>query len=314
MTFKSAIHRAAVLIKGLPQDQAAKVLGYLNTKDLQRVFREIRELAEVPEHENRLAQSKFIQQMSEVSTNPSVLQKSNESAPFKYLNKVSPEVGFRVLLDEHPAIVAIAISYMSTKAATALLQQFDAVQRVSILRRLFQLDSMGIRNDKQASEHVHRRLKEILNSEMATKSGMEVATKLLSCIDSSTRSTCLEFIASEDSAMAAQVSGNIFRFSDIERLSNSDVKKILSWVDTSLWAPALRNSTRQIRKKILGNMAERARVILAREIETLNAIDTPTSNQAKSQIVQAILDLSDRQVVDLKSPVDVNLERRSKAA
>lgn len=300
MTFKSAIHRAAVLVKSLPQPQAAKLLACLDAAELQQVFREIRNLDQISEQEIQLARAKFVAKAKSADGKTSGFASLQNEAPLEFLNHVSSDIRFQLVSSEHPAIVATVVSKLTTPLALELIRRFEPVQRVSVLRRLCKREILDSKKLDSLSTRLQKRLNDMLNSDPDQQASLDVASRLLSCFDPLDRETCLEALESDDIDLAANVQSKIFQFEDVQLLPDREVRKILRWLDTSLWAPALVNSSQAIRRKIFNNMAERPRLILNREIESLAAVDAETSNLAQLKIIETVLELEANRKVSLK--------------
>lgn len=299
MTFKSAIQRAAILVKSLPQTQAAKLLSHLDSVELQKVSREIRELNQVADEDLKLAQQNFVAQFEMTVRSGSLCKNKVVGQPFDFLNPVSGDLRFELLCNEHPAVVATVITYLSTPAASDLINRYEPVERVSILRRLCKSEIMTSEKTESLSARLQNRLSQTLLSIQEQRSGVEVASRLLSCFEPHVRENYLEELEAGDADLAAKVCENIFTFDDIVTLSDSNIRQILLWVDTSFWAPALVHADVGMRRKIFNNMAERPRLILNREIETIENVDFAIANHAQAKIVESILELEEKKAIDL---------------
>ena len=82
-----------------------------------------------------------------------------------------------------------------------------------------------------------------------------------------------------------------FDFSDLKSLSNTDIKTLLSGVDTSCWAPALKQSSLNLQKRILNNMADEAGDLLSKEISEISSVDSQIADRAQQQILETWLQL-----------------------
>lgn len=306
MLFESAIHRAAVLIKSLPQPQASRLLAKLDSNDLQTVFKKIRTLTNVSEPQRLSAIQKFLEASTALASKPakSNRRKSGESpgsGPFDFLTEVSAEIRFRILVGEHPKVVASVLSFLPTKMAATTLNSLEPETRITVLRRLCQLDEFDSQEIANISYQLKSRLNRLLNSDRCRQGGFRVATKLLSCTDSATRESLIEYLDQQDPELARDLKQQVLRFECLSQFSDADIRTILKWVDTSVWAPALKNAATPVRTKILKNMSERPREILNREIQNINALAPHFSAEAQTHVIDTCIRLAERQQIRLPS-------------
>lgn len=306
MSFESAIHRAAVLIKSLPQQQASRLLAKLDAQDLQTVFKRIRSLGTITEQQRQLAIQKFLETAAGLASNTtsSTGKKSATSSaagPFDFLCEVSDEIRFRILVGEHPRLVATVLSFLPTRLASATLNSFEPETRVMVLRRLCQLEKFDAQQIANISFQLKSRLKRLLYSDRCREGGFNVATKLLSCTDAATRESLIECLDQQDPELARELNQQILRFENLSQFSDTDIKTILKWVDTSLWAPALKNASMPVRKKILKNMGERPAEILNREIQSIGELPPHFSAEAQSQVIDTCIRLAESQQIRMPS-------------
>lgn len=312
MAFRSAIHRAAVVIKSLPKKQAAAILAKLDPKELQQIAHELRATEKnVPKEISQQAKLKFMASVHDCASSLSI-SNSDESnqAPFEFLNPVSSDLRFELIRNEHPSVVATVLSIARTDVASDLLMKFEPEAKFNILKRICQIKNLDQKVLLQISLRLEKRMQKMLETAKLANAGVEAASKLLSCSDPFTRSQVFEMVKSSDSELAAQINRRIVKVSDIKFLDDDDVKTILKWADTALWAPALKTEAKSIQRKVLRNMAERPRGILQNEIKALIEIDMITSNTAKVKLIETMISLSEKGVISLQA----NMESEQRAA
>ncbi|MEM9409767.1 MAG: FliG C-terminal domain-containing protein [Planctomycetota bacterium] len=310
MAIQSALQRAAILIKSLPKKQAKQLLSRLDAEQLQTVLSPMRNDFESDEELVRLAAEKFIEQFT-------LLQNANSKRgdvspvksplPFAFLEDVHPSQCFELLMHEHPLTIATILSYVTTDLAVGVLQKFEPSPRISILKRLCRLNETKLPNVNELSDLLKTKLEEKLNSRENMNSGMRQASRILSCADALERNQLIGLLEHNDPGIAADIEPMIFEFEGIVRLSADDIKTVLQRIDTSLWAPALKNSSRKLRRKILTCFADRPRQILNRELKSIGAVDYLVENQAKTKIVKACIRLAEQKLIRLPQSNRTNL-------
>ena len=232
-------------------------------------------------------------------SSPTGVSGSSDKSPFEFLAEVEDSIRFQILTGEHPAVIATVLSFLPTRAASETLNRFEPELRVTILRRMCQIESFDQQEVARLSAQLKSCLQNMLSGDRFRSGGVGIAKRLLSCADTETQESLIECLNQQDPELARELKQCIFQFSDLIRLSNTDVKMVLKWVDTALWAPALKNASPAIRKKVLLNMAVRPREILNREIQTIGNVELFAVNQAQSRIVATCIRLAEKQLIAL---------------
>jgi len=304
---QSSLHQAAVILKSLPKKQAAKILSRLEAEDIKAIFDALDKVdgfstAEIRMALNKLAaetgQSQFhgedreLGQFSDqLKTISPALPKISESSyrPFAFIVDLTPEIRQKLVQDEHPKNIAMVLGDLSPEISAEIIGQLEPAIRVSVLRRLCDPASNTQEERAQLSYALKLRLKKLVNKNQYRKSGVEIVADLLSCADPDTQREVFAHLSQKDPELAEKIEQSVFVFSDIESMSDAEIKILLRRADTSIWAPALKRSSLATRTKILSNMAERAAKLLSEEISTIGLVDEHIADRAQQQIVNLIL-------------------------
>jgi flagellar motor switch protein FliG len=66
----------------------------------------------------------------------------------------------------------------------------------------------------------------------------------------------------------------------------------LSKLDTSIWAPVLKNASSSLQVRVFDVLAEKPAELLAKEMEQMEFVDHTAQQAARKTVTQAMLDLS----------------------
>ena len=314
MSKQTKLRQAAVLIRSLPKSQSAKLLGKLQAHELRAVFQEMRRLPDIAPDELTNVLLQFIEAIrSNERTQPDKAQSAlpqehppdslpnpdTTTEPFGFLVALDESLQIRLLANEHPHNIALVLSMLATARASALMSRLDVMTRISVVRRLCDLDDFDQDEIERLARALRMRANKLLVENQKPQTGVRVASRLLSCIDGSTRDSIIDHLNGRDPDLARQLKSDLFQFKDLARMSNHDIRTILKHVDTAAWAPALKQADLETRKRILDNLAARPAEILSMEIAGMGPIAKPLAEQAQSHIVSICLELHDRGSIDL---------------
>lgn len=304
--------QAALVLNALPTMQAAKVIARLEPNDIKSVLDVVTKLgspsaAQLKNAVNRLANESVAlkridsddvrpndatDRMDEALQNaPSVLDEQDLNQPFDFLVDMLPEIRSHLLEDEHPRNIATVLSLLPPQIASATMKSFDDPLRISVLRRMCELEEVTREEIVELRFAIRQRLKKFLRSRDSDNVGVDSAIKMLSCSDRDTQESMLTHFEQVDPDLANKLKGSLIEIEKLETLLDKEIRLLLSIVDTSNWAPALKNASTTLQLRILGCMAKPVAKLLQQEIDELGAVDQELEDACRQNIIQVVLQL-----------------------
>jgi len=327
MTPSNSLTQAAIVLNSLPPSQAAQLLAKLAPSDVKSVLGVATELDRTTANEvtecfeklsadwesqasrsDRKEAFELEQAKLRIDKTLSVVPRDiSESSwkhnPFEFLSDELPLVRNHLLADEHPRNIAIVLSMLSPVVASATMARLDRNLRISVLKRMCELDEI---RDDEVTELVYElrmRLNRLLNSNVGRSVGFESATNLLSCSDAATREALLAHVSQSDPDLASTLERSVFGIERLCGFTNSDIQVVLKNMDTSCWAPALKNASTDLKTKILNNMANVPRRLLSHEIDEIGNVDQAQEDAARKSIVNEVMRLAREGKVNVQSRI-----------
>lgn len=266
LTRISSLHQAAVILKSIPKSQAARILSRLQPRDMQHVMEAVDELDRVTADQifellEKLEQETGIQSLDHSNAPstrpPASIQKSNlkrfSGHKFGFLMQASVTVRQAVIQDEHPKNIAMIISQLPPQVATKWMDELEPILRASVLKRLCELDDIDARELHELRYLLKLRFQRLSQPSRGHRNGREK-------------------------------SKTNFQMTDLLACTDAQLKNLLTSVDTTHWAPALKRAPAAVQKTIFRNMASRPAEILCQEIAAIIAIDSVTEKRAVEEI------------------------------
>ena len=327
MTQSNSLMQAAIVLNSLPAQQAAQLLSRLDSVDLKRVLTAAKQLDHISAEQitdclNQLKSDtqRFdsaalgpdtedieyakLQIEKALAVEPPNLALSKKSRkPFDFLAQAIPTIRNLVLSDEHPRNIAIVLSMFEPGLASQTMKQLDPNLRISVLKRMCELDEIRDDDIIELVYALRMRYNKLVNSRQGRSAGVESAANLLSCSDAATREALLAYVSQSDPDLANTLQRSVFGIERLCQFTDSDLKTVLKNVDTSCWAPALKNASAEVIDKILNNMALAPRELLSHEIAQIGDVGSAQQDAARRNIVNAVLELSRKGKVNVQSRV-----------
>ena len=334
MNTSATLRQAIVLLSALPKPQLGAILKRLapaqaalianhldrfDDVDTAEFNRAVRQFITVARHAD--PSNSNVNSTANEATGPNSLEQTTlpsspdpQSLPgganlLSLLDELSLERCLELLQGEDSHFLAAVLFLVSAKRCAEIVERMELSHRTRVL-----LDLAGIAEIPTATiDHIRRQLQRKLEfggSIHARPEGLHRVRQMLEHLDPTLQGTIADSLAVTDPTLAAELHRNVFRFSDLLRLTRADVKKMLPFVDTALWAPALRHADERVRQHIFSTMAAAAVKILTQELVGLADLPVDQSIARQQQIVQIAQDLFRKRIISRPVVAD----RHSRAA
>jgi len=314
MPLSNSLTHAAVVMNSMSTDCAAQVLSRLEAEDIKCVLAAILQIKKMTPLVVRGSIDRFTSEAeaeinrrnklaSLVSTNPvfrgtdDVSCRSGNTTfvselPFSFFETISHETRLRLLKDEHPKNIALVLSCVKPQTASELVSSLDSVLRVSVVKRICELEELDPKEIADLCFEIKSRLNKLSGLGKELPVGFDVASRVLSGVDETVQYTLLEEIDQADPDMARFLKESVLVFEDLQKLDSDDLTLVLSKLDTSIWAPVLKNASSSLQVRVFDVLAEKPAELLAKEMEQMEFVDHTAQQAARKTVTQAMLDLS----------------------
>jgi len=304
--------KAAILLLSLDEDRAASVMREMKEDEVTAVVTEIAALHVV----EQATINKVIDVFAETRTQDSELTRGGvdrarsilagamdaEAAsaiigsldqgvierPFSWLMTLPPDEVSGLLAAEHPQTVAIALSFLSAEAASAVMAGLPVSMRKEVGIRISRLEEPTMELVTALESGLKERLGPNAFKRQYGIGGIDTLVALLNHSDRNTEREVIEALAAENEELAAEVKKRLFVFEDITQLDDRSIQQVLRNVDASILPMALKGVRPEVQLKITGNLSSRATQNLLEEIELLGPVRAADVDSAQASIVAVI--------------------------
>lgn len=127
---------------------------------------------------------------------------------------------------------------------------------------------------------------------LETTSDEDVQVKLLvgilQGVDREERLRLMTLLTEQNEVVAAKIDDCLYDYTDLLRIGDRSLQKILTQTDQKTLAMALKTAPAEIRDKVMKNMSERVRAALAEEMEFLSEVPNAKAEAARKEITAII--------------------------
>lgn len=321
------LHKAAILLTSLPEEDAAQLLGKLEPKLVEQVSVEIAKLGSVGADEQSniigeffesnpaalgggaggldLAQSLVTKALGKNASNTlDSVRQQIEAVPFGFLQKVDSQNLLTFIIDEHPQTIALILSHLPPSYGAEILSGLPSEQQLSVVRRVATMGQTNPDIIQEVERGLESRMSSVMSQSFENAGGVSTVAEVLNVTDRATERSLLENLSQEDPDLVEEIRRLMFVFDDIIKFSDKDIQTVMKNVESAQWAIALKGSGEELKEKILANMSKRAGDLLEEEIDYLGPVRLSTVEQTQQQIVDIVRRLEDADELSLHGDVE----------
>jgi flagellar motor switch protein FliG len=319
----SDVHKAAVLLTALPEEEAAAVMSRLDPKQVEVVSIEIARLSTISPDEQEqvilqfadsnpgnageaggLDRAKSLVQKAlgkNAGSTLDTIRQSIEAVPFAFLRTIDNQNILTYVIDEHPQTIALILSHLPPAAGSAILAGLPADRQLAVVQRIANMGQTSPDIIKEVEAGLERRMSSVVSQSFENAGGISSVAEMLNVIDRATERTILESLAQEVPALVEEIRRLMFVFEDLAKFSDKDMQIVLKNVETSQWATALKGCSNELKEKVFKNMSSRAGDLLREEMGYLGAVKLSVVEQKQQEIVDVIRRLEDSGELELNA-------------
>jgi len=308
----SDIHKAAILLSSLPEEEAVALMGRFDPKQVEAVSIEIARLKMISSAEQEDAIKEFaesnpsstgldggggldlakalVQKALGKNANDTLdnIRQSIEEVPFAFLRHIDSQNILTYVVDEHPQTIALVLSHLPPTAASEILAGLPAEQQLKVVQRIASMGQTSPEIIEEVEKGLEKRMSSVMSQSFENAGGVEAVAEMLNVSDRATERTILENLSQKNPEMVEEIRRLMFVFEDIGKLDDKGIQTVLKNVENSQWSLALKGASPELKEKIFGNMSQRAGEMLKEELEFLGAVKLSAVEAKQQEVVDIV--------------------------
>ena len=242
----------------------------------------------------------FLSGSDESVVNPdaaeSVLSRITPAAserPIEILDWMDARSISELILDEHPQIVALIISYLDYGLAADVLTLLPQDMQPEIVRRIATLETVQPEAVRELERVMQRKFKQNTTLRASQIGGVKAAAKIMNFTKTAMESRIMKSIAKENKVLMTAIQDNMFVFDNLILSDDRSLQTLLRSLPQEALVLALKGADEALREKLFGCMSTRAAANLKDEMEALGPVRLTDVQEAQKQIINIARKLSD---------------------
>ena len=311
------IQRAAVLMLLLGEQEAAKIISYLDPKEVQPLGAAMVSVADLSQEAISSVLDQFISTIKK-QTNlglgvadyvetvfkralgddkaASVLGRilpGNSSKGLEILRWMDARSISEMIRDEHPQIVAIILSVLDPDVAADVLTFLPLESRPEIVSRVATLDTVPPSAMLELENIMKKQFSSNSTSGSSSLGGVKTAAKILNFTKTSPLAGIMSSVTKDDPDLAQKIQDNMFTFDNLVTCDNRSIQVIMRAVEPDLLMVGLKGADEGVKNKFFGNMSTRARSMFVDDMEAKGPMRLADVEEAQKQIMRIARKLAD---------------------
>ena len=221
------------------------------------------------------------------------LSSSLQVRPFDFIRKADATQILNVINNEHPQTIALVLSYMDPKQSAQVLSEFDPHMQTDIVRRVANMGSTSPEFVKETERILERKITSMGLVDQIAVGGVDAIVGIINSLDRGSERKILESLDLLDSDLSEEIRKRMFVFEDIASLSSAAVQRVVSEVNNSDLAIALKTATEEVKKVIFSNTSKRLQEMIKDDMEVMGPVRVRDVEEAQQRIVNVIRTLEE---------------------
>lgn len=317
------VERAAILLLGLGEENAAEVIKHLEPRQVQKVGETMSTLASLSQSkiddvlDEFLAEAKsqtalgvdseeyvkvvLNKALGEVRAKPIIerIIVSEEQGGLNQLKWLEGKTVAEVIRNEHPQVMATILTYLDSEQAAEVIKYLPSDKRVDVLIRMCSIDAIKPEALSELGIIIEEQIAGISTGRTSSVGGIKSVADLINFLDSGVESQVIEGITEMDADISEQIQDKMFVFENLNDMDGRSIQGLLREVASDTLMIALKGGTERVKEKIFSNMSKRAGDLLRDDLEAQGPVKVSEVEAAQKEIISTARKLAEAGEISL---------------
>ncbi len=320
--------KAAILLLSLNEEDAAGIIRHLEPKQVQRVGSAMARAADLNQEKVGAVHRAFLEDIQKYTNigmgsedfmrNALVAalgeDKANNlvdqillgtgSKGLDSLKWMDPRQVASIIINEHPQIQTIVLSYLEADQSAEILSQFAERDRLDLMMRIANLEEVQPSALAELNEIMEKQFAGQAGAQAAKIGGLKAAAEIMNYMDNNVEGILMDQIRDQDEDMATQIEDLMFVFENLIEVDDQGIQKLLRDVPQDVLQKALKGADDALRDKIFKNMSKRAAEMMADDLEAMPPVKVSDVEAAQKEVLAIARRMADAGEIMLSGGAD----------
>ena len=319
----TGIQKSAILMMLLGEDEASEILKNLSPREVQNlgsamysvqgldqetVNRVLDEFLEIIKQQTSLGlgAGNYIRNVlnralgeDKAQSVLSRISPSSSNRPIEILDWMDARAISELVIDEHPQIIALVVSYLDYGLAADVLGLLPQDLQPDVISRIATLQTVGPDALAELEEVMQRKFKANTTLRASQVGGVKAAAKIMNFTKQAMESRIMSSLQEDDADLVQAIQESMFIFDNLILSDDKSLQTLLRNTDTEDLVLALKGADEPLREKLFSCMSTRAAANLVDEMEALGPVRLTDVQEAQKRVINVARRLSDEGTIVL---------------
>ena len=325
---EDGVHKAAVLMLALGQDEAAEVMKYLEPREVQKLGTAMSTMKAVSGQTLEAVLHEFMQKTQHntefgIDSDEyilSVLTKAlgddkaaslinrilvtRDASGIESLKWMDGKSVADLIRQEHPQIIATILVHLERYHASEVLSELTPRLRNDVVLRIATLEGVQPAALTELNDVLTKLLTGNDNLRKKAMGGIRTTAEIMNFMNGENESKIMANLREFDPSIAQQVMDQMFVFDNIMDVGDRDIQLILREVPSEALIIALKGAKDEMKEKFFRNMSQRAADMMREDLEAKGPVRLSEVEKQQKEILQIVRRLADEGQISLASSDD----------
>ena len=224
---------------------------------------------------------------------------STSARPIEILDWMDARTIAELIIDEHPQIIALIISYLDAGQAADVLGLLPDPLQAEIVRRIATLQTVGPDALSELENVMQTKFKANTSLRAAKVGGIDAAARIMNFTKQNMEQRIMKDISRNDRELMQAITESMFVFDNLIMSDERSLQTLLRSVDNELLVLALKGADEPLREKLFSCMSKRAAANIVDEMEALGPVRLTEVQTAQKEIINVARRMSDEGTIVL---------------
>lgn len=218
---------------------------------------------------------------------------ASSERPIEILDWMDARAISELIIDEHPQIVALIVSYLDYGLAADVLGLLPPDLQPEVVRRIATLETVQPDAVRELERVMQQKFQANTTLRASQIGGVKAAAKIMNFTKTAMEQRIMKDIKKEDKDLMQSIQDNMFVFDNLVMSDDRSLQTLLRSIDTEILVLSLKGADEVLREKLFGCMSTRAAGNIKDEMEALGPVRLTDVQEAQKQIISVARKMSD---------------------
>ena len=218
---------------------------------------------------------------------------SSSDRPIEILDWMDARSISELIIDEHPQIIALIISYLDFGLGADVLILLPDDMQSDVIARIATLETVQPDALRELEDVMQRKFKANTTLRASQVGGVKAAAKIMNFTKQDMEARIMKDLAKIDKNLMQNIQESMFVFDNLMMSDDKSIQTLLRSVETEDLILALKGADEPLRDKLFSCMSSRAAANIQDEMEALGPVRLTEVQEAQKRIINTARRLSD---------------------